>query len=166
MRAFERLAELGEKHKKPVIITETGYHTLTRPELQGKVVKSLVDAARTRTAGIFVFQFADQWSKAGSPNVQDRHVEGHWGIVTRAGKPKNGFFALKEVYAKIKKSGPEEADRDIWEDYSVKLAEPGLPALRLPVYILMILRCFIKNLAFFLPVMYIHCRYIGKEEIL
>ncbi|MEA3346730.1 MAG: glycoside hydrolase family 2 TIM barrel-domain containing protein [Candidatus Auribacterota bacterium] len=119
LRAFDRLAELGAKYKKPVIITETGYHTLTRPELQGKVVKSLVDAARTRTAGIFIFQFADQWSKAGSPDVQDRHVEDHWGIVTRDRKPKKGFFALKDAYAKIKKSGPEEADIEPYTDAKI-----------------------------------------------
>ena len=108
-RAFDKLAEFGKKHKKPIIITESGYSTIMGEELQGKVIRSLVDAARRRTAGICIFQFADQWAKGGDPEVQNDHIEEYWGIIKADRIPKSGYYALKEAYKQIKENGPKNA---------------------------------------------------------
>lgn len=109
LHVFDRLTEFGKKYKKPVIITEIGYPSISHPELQGKIIQSLVDAARTRTAGICIFMFADDWGKAGNPDVQDRHIEEYWGIVERDRTPKSGYESLRKAYEQIAKYGPEKA---------------------------------------------------------
>jgi hypothetical protein len=108
-RAFDQLQEYGRKYKKPIIITESGYSTIMGEKIQGKVIKSLVDAARTRTNGICIFQFADQWAKGGDPEVQNDHIEEFWGIVKADRSPKSGFYGLQEAYRQIKLNGPENA---------------------------------------------------------
>lgn len=108
--SFDRLTEFGKKYKKPIIITETGYSSISRPELQGNVIKSLVDAARTRTAGICIFMFADDWTKAGNPDIQDKNIEEYWGVVEKNGTPKTGYEALKKAYEQIAKYGPQKAN--------------------------------------------------------
>lgn len=108
-RAFDKLQEYGQEYKKPVIITETGYSTIMGEKIQGKVIKSLVDAARSRTNGICIFQFADQWAKGGEPEVQNDHIEEFWGIVKADRSPKSGFYGLQEAYRQINLHGPKKA---------------------------------------------------------
>jgi exo-beta-1,3-glucanase (GH17 family) len=108
-RAFDDLENYGKKYKKPIIITESGYSTIMGEKIQGKVIKSLIDAARTRTNGICIFQFADQWAKGGDPEVQNDHIEEYWGIVKADRTPKSGYYGLQEAYRQILLNGPDKA---------------------------------------------------------
>jgi len=108
-RAFDDLESYGKKYKKPIIITESGYSTIMGEKIQGKVIKSLVDAARSRTSGICIFQFADQWAKGGEPEVQNDHIEEFWGIVKADRSSKSGYYGMQEAYRQIKLSGPDKA---------------------------------------------------------
>jgi exo-beta-1,3-glucanase (GH17 family) len=108
-RAFDDLENYGKKYKKPVIITESGYSTIMGEKIQGKVIKSLIDAARTRTNGICIFQFADQWAKGGDPEVQNDHIEEYWGIVKADRTPKSGYYGMQEAYRQIMLNGPDKA---------------------------------------------------------
>jgi len=54
--------------------------------------------------------FSDQWNKGRNPDVQDKHIEEHWGIMDKFRKPKSGYYGLQEAYAKIKERDPLTAD--------------------------------------------------------
>ncbi len=109
-QAFSKLKDIGDKYKKPIFITETGYPTLGGGGLQGKVLASLIHAARTRMTGVCIFMFADNWHKGGNPGVHDDNIEEHWGVLDKFKNKKSGYNAVQKAYAEIKKHGPIKAN--------------------------------------------------------
>jgi len=96
----DKLVELSKKYKKPVFITETGFSTFIKKETQDKALKIQLEVLDRKTAGVVIFEWADEWWKAGNPEVQDKHIEEHWGIVNAERKPKVGFDVIKDYFTK------------------------------------------------------------------
>jgi len=80
---------------------ETGYSTYINEELQYEVLKTQIEITDEKIAGIVIFQWSDGWWKAGRPDVLDRHIEEHWGIVTGYREPKEGYAEIKRLYNAI-----------------------------------------------------------------
>jgi TolA-binding protein len=97
-RMVDDLVSISRKHGKPILITETGYSTYWKSELQENVIRDQIAKVGKNLAGIIVFQWADDWSKAGDASVQNDHVEEHWGILEGARKPKGGYYAAKQMF--------------------------------------------------------------------
>jgi len=94
----ERLVSLSREYKKPVIITETGYSTYWKEALQKDVIKDQIRKAGNKVEGVILFQWADDWSKAGELNVQNDDIEEHWGILEGARRPKDGYYAARDAF--------------------------------------------------------------------
>jgi exo-beta-1,3-glucanase (GH17 family) len=95
------ILELSKKYKKPVFITETGFSTFIKKDTQNNALKIQLEALDRKTAGVVIFEWADEWWKAGNPDTQDEHIEEHWGILTAERKVKPGFNVIKEYFNKI-----------------------------------------------------------------
>ncbi len=99
--AEETVAELealAAQHEKPVVITETGYSTFWDTHNQGSVIKDQIAKVDRKLKGIILFQWADDWSKAGTAEIQNEDVEEHWGIMTGKREPKPGYAAAQEMF--------------------------------------------------------------------
>ncbi len=96
----EELVKLSKKYKKPVFITETGFSTFIKKDTQDNALKIQLEALDRKTAGVIIFEWADEWWKAGNPQVQDRHIEEHWGIMSAEREPKAGFDVVKDYFTK------------------------------------------------------------------
>lgn len=98
------LRNLSKKYNKPVYISECGYSTfdVKNIEDQAKIIKKQLKAAKNKLAGITVFEWADEWWKAGQPTVHDNHIEEHWGICDGYRAPKPGYYAVMEEFSEVK----------------------------------------------------------------
>jgi len=95
------LAELrgiSREYEKPVLIMETGYSTYWKAEDQGGVIADQLERSIKAVDGVVLFQWADNWSKAGNAKVRDNHIEEHWGLLEGDRKKKKGYPALGEAY--------------------------------------------------------------------
>ena len=97
-KIVDELASISRKYKKPVIITETGYSTYWRAELQEDVISDQIKKVDNKLKGIILFQWADDWSKAGNFTTQDNNIEEHWGVLEGGRKPKGGYYAVKQMF--------------------------------------------------------------------
>jgi TolA-binding protein len=97
-KMVDELVSLSEEYKKPVIITETGYSTYWKREQQRYVISDQIEKVNKKIAGIILFQWADDWSKAGYNKSQADDVEEHWGMVEGDRKPKGGYYALERLF--------------------------------------------------------------------
>jgi hypothetical protein len=104
-KMVKELVEFSKDYKKPVIILETGYSTYvtskSRKETQASVLRKQIQVIGESIAGIFIFQWSDGWWKAGRPEVHDKHIEEHWGIVTGYREPKDGYEEVKRLFNAI-----------------------------------------------------------------
>lgn len=96
----QKFKEISIKYNKPVIIAETGYSSCLEGSTQGRAVQGQVKSVEGQLAGIVIFEWADEWDKAGNPSELDNHIEEHWGIVDAYRSPKDGYYKLKEIYKK------------------------------------------------------------------
>ena len=94
----ENFKKISESYNKPVIISETGYSSYLKAADQGEVLQGQVRAVKDALAGIIIFEWADEWDKAGAPCEHNNHIEEHWGIVDGHRDPKKGYYKLKEIY--------------------------------------------------------------------
>ncbi len=99
---IEKLKEISEKYNKPVYIAETGYSTFCRSERQDKIIREQIVACGDELPGVIIFEWADEWWKAGNPAVQDNNIEEHWGITDAYRKPKPGYEAVSEMFKSIR----------------------------------------------------------------
>ncbi len=99
------LIKYSKQYNKPVIILETGYSTYVkssaRKESQDEVLRKQIKITGENIAGITIFQWSDGWWKAGHPEVQNKNIEEHWGIVTGYREPKAGLKAVSEMFNAI-----------------------------------------------------------------
>ncbi|MDP8261349.1 MAG: glycoside hydrolase family 2 TIM barrel-domain containing protein, partial [Candidatus Kappaea frigidicola] len=104
-KMVKELVDFSKDYKKPVVILETGYSTYvtskSRKETQADVLRKQIQVIGEHVAGIFIFQWSDGWWKAGRPDVLDRHIEEHWGIVTGYREPKEGYGEIKRLFNAI-----------------------------------------------------------------
>jgi cellulose synthase/poly-beta-1,6-N-acetylglucosamine synthase-like glycosyltransferase len=102
---------------RPLLITEFGQNTLeATEEKQSQVLRQCWDEIRTRTAGGFVFSFADEWWKnydnpvangewwqreyaPDDERTHDLDPEEYYGIVTSERAPKPAFEAVRAMYS-------------------------------------------------------------------
>ena len=94
----ELLQVVSSQYDKPVIIAETGYSSYCKGATQGEVIQKQIQMAGNALAGIIIFEWADEWGKAGKPYQLNNHIEEHWGIVDGYRNPKDGYYKLKEIY--------------------------------------------------------------------
>ncbi len=94
----QKFKEISLKYNKPVIIAETGYSSCLEGSTQGDAIQGQVRAVEGELAGIVIFEWADEWDKAGNPAELNNHIEEHWGIVDGYRNPKDGYYKLKETY--------------------------------------------------------------------
>ncbi len=97
-KMVDELVSLAREYKKPVLITETGYSTYWRADEQQHVIGDQIEKVDKKLAGVILFQWADDWSKAGDVKVQANDVEEHWGIVEGDRKPKGGYYATERLF--------------------------------------------------------------------
>jgi len=97
-KMVDELVDISRRYNKPVIITETGYSTYWKSEMQEDVISDQLAKVNTRLLGTILFQWADDWSKAGNITVQDDNVEEHWGIMKGDRTPKGGYYATKRMF--------------------------------------------------------------------
>ncbi|MBL7070980.1 MAG: tetratricopeptide repeat protein [Candidatus Omnitrophica bacterium] len=97
-KTVDELVEISRKYKKPIIITEMGYSTYWTAKLQEDVISDQIAKVNRHILGAILFQWADDWSKAGDINNQDDNVEEHWGLVKGDRKPKGGYYAAKQMF--------------------------------------------------------------------
>ncbi|MCX8082545.1 MAG: beta-galactosidase [bacterium] len=90
---------------KPVLITETGISTFNKNEdYAARLLKQNIwnVLLHPEVAGIFVFEYCDEWYKGCKPDELD-HQEDGWGLVTADRIPKKSYYVLKEIYEFIEK---------------------------------------------------------------
>jgi hypothetical protein len=104
-KMVKELVDFSKEYKKPVVVLETGYSTYvtskSRKETQADVLRKQIQVIGESIAGIFIFQWSDGWWKAGRPEIHDRHIEEHWGIVTGYREPKEGYAEIKRLFNAI-----------------------------------------------------------------
>ncbi|KPK41587.1 MAG: hypothetical protein AMJ78_05080 [Omnitrophica WOR_2 bacterium SM23_29] len=101
LRTCMKMVKIANKYKKPVFITETGYSTFVKKEVQDKALEVQIKSVDENLAGIIIFEWADEWWKGGNPAAHNEHIEEHWGIITQDRKPKSGFKAVSELFNSI-----------------------------------------------------------------
>ncbi len=111
-RQIARIDSIKEKYHKPVIIMETGFSTYIRDLNQATVLAEQIKAIGEHTSGVTVFQWADGWQKAGDKDIQDAHIEEHWGIVDGYRKPKSGYPTVSKLFNQIKTKSHGYRDSD------------------------------------------------------
>lgn len=98
----KKLDRISRDYAKPVIITETGYSSFCKGYSQQRALRAQINLAYENFAGLFIFQWADSWDKAGDNTTLDDHIEEHWGIVDGFRKPKPAYDIAAELFNKIK----------------------------------------------------------------
>lgn len=79
-QAIKRLQRISLDYNKPVFISEAGYSSFCKGYSQAKALDAQIKLAYEHTAGIIIFQWADEWDKAGNAEALDSNIEEHWGI--------------------------------------------------------------------------------------
>jgi TolA-binding protein len=97
-KMVDELVSISRKYKKPVIITETGYSTYWSAKPQEVVISDQIAKIGKKLEGVILFQWADDWSKAGNVKVHDDDVEEHWGLLEGVRKPKGGYYSAKKMF--------------------------------------------------------------------
>ena len=97
-KMVDELISLSKKYGKPVLITETGCSTYWKSKPQEDVIRDQIEKVGRKLGGIILFQWADDWSKAGDVTVHDDDVEEHWGLMDGTRKPKGGYYATKRMF--------------------------------------------------------------------
>jgi hypothetical protein len=93
-KTIARVVAIAEKHKKPVYISEIGQSDFAPVAAQAEVIPAQLALIGNRLAGFCLFQWQDNWAKAGDNTRQSHDIETHWGIVDARRLPKAGFAAV------------------------------------------------------------------------
>ena len=101
VKTVKEMKDISKKYKKPVFITETGYSTFVKKDTQDKALSAQIESIDDDLAGIVIFEWMDEWWKAGNNSVQDPHIEEYWGILTWDRKPKPGFAVVSRLFKSI-----------------------------------------------------------------
>lgn len=101
-KSVDKIYEISLKFNKPVFIAQTGFSSFLKSDTQENVLKIQLESLTTELAGIVVLEWADQWWKAGNPEIQDENIEEYWGILTADRKPKPGFSSVKDNFQKMR----------------------------------------------------------------
>ncbi len=97
-KMVDELVVLSKKYDKPVIIMETGYSTYWKKHSQQEVIRDQIAKVDRRIRGLFLFQWSDDWAKAGSVKTHDNHVEEHWGLLEGERELKGGYTAASQMF--------------------------------------------------------------------
>jgi exo-beta-1,3-glucanase (GH17 family) len=100
-RSVTHMSGYARRHMKPVVITELGCPTHVKYDRQGRVLESQFKVIGERLAGVCVFEWTDEWWKAGDNSVQDAQIEDHWGILNATRGPKPGYDVVKKYFRMV-----------------------------------------------------------------
>jgi len=98
---IDKMVNVSQEYDKPVYIAETGYSTFCKGGRQGEIIKRQIINTGENLSGIIIFEWADEWWKAGNPRVQDNHIEEHWGITDAYRNPKPGYQGVSDLFRTI-----------------------------------------------------------------
>ena len=111
--------ELAAQTDKAMYISEAGadsFNSNSNSENQAQqaqateIILNAIIEKSDLCAGVTLFEFCDEWWKAGNPNQQDiggfvnaipydnYANEEYWGIVTRDREPKQSYYVVKDIY--------------------------------------------------------------------
>jgi len=111
--------ELAAQTDKAMYISEAGadsYNSNSGSENQAQqaqateIILNAIIEKSDLCVGVTLFEFCDEWWKAGDPNQQDAGGfsnaipydnyanEEYWGIVTRNREPKQSYYVVQEIY--------------------------------------------------------------------
>ena len=111
--------ELAAQTDKAIYISEAGadsYNSNSGSENQAQqaqateIILNAIIEKSDLCVGVTLFEFCDEWWKAGDPNQQDAGGfsnaipydnyanEEYWGIVTRNREPKQSYYVVQEIY--------------------------------------------------------------------
>ena len=111
--------ELAAQTDKAMYISEAGadsFNSNANSENQAQqaqateIILNAIIEKSDLCAGVTLFEFCDEWWKAGNPNQQDiggfvnaipydnYANEEYWGIVTRDREPKQSYYVVKDIY--------------------------------------------------------------------
>ena len=117
--AIDDLAVLTDK---AIYISEAGADSFDsnngseNQQLQAAATQVILNSILEKSdlsIGVTLFEFCDEWWKAGNPNQQDAGGfpnsipydsfanEEYWGIVTRERVPKQAFYTVKDIYEEV-----------------------------------------------------------------
>ncbi len=117
--AIDDLAALTDK---AIYISEAGADSFDsnsgseNQQLQAAATQIILNSILEKSdlsIGVTLFEFCDEWWKAGNPNEQDAGGfpnsipydsfanEEYWGIVTRERVPKQAFYTVKDIYEEV-----------------------------------------------------------------
>lgn len=103
--SIDRLISVA--HGRPVMVTETGRHTLNRePDPTCRILKQSVACAllHAELAGVGIYEYCDEWQHAEPADEQsDFDDREHWGLVTGHRAPKATYGAAAEMFGLIKR---------------------------------------------------------------
>lgn len=98
---------IAEADGRPVLITETGAHTLRdAADSAPRIVKQSLACAllHPEVAGVCLYEFCDDWQRAGNPSRQeDSDPREHWGLVSGQRIPKPTYPAAAGMFALMKR---------------------------------------------------------------
>ncbi|MFH0772458.1 MAG: glycoside hydrolase family 2 TIM barrel-domain containing protein [Candidatus Omnitrophota bacterium] len=101
IKSVEHILEISGKYDKPVVITETGFSAFVKKDSQYKAIETQIKTLDEKAAGIVIFEWVDEWWRAGNADFQDKDAEEHWGLLTSERKPKSGFEAVSKLFNAI-----------------------------------------------------------------
>ena len=120
--------ELAAQTDKAMYISEAGadsYNSNSGSENQAQqaqateIILNAIIEKSDLCVGVTLFEFCDEWWKAGDPNQQDAGGfsnaipydnyanEEYWGIVTRNREPKQSYYVVQEIYESTSLSIPD-----------------------------------------------------------
>lgn len=96
-----------EADGRPVLITETGAHTLRDAAMSApRILKQSLACVllHPEVAGVCIYEFCDNWQRAGNPAVQeDADAREYWGLVSGLRVPKPTYTATASLFALMKR---------------------------------------------------------------
>ena len=70
-------------------------------DTQDKALRVQIESVGEDLSGIVIFEWMDEWWKAGNTSTQDQDIEEYWGILTWDRKPKPGFESVSILFNSI-----------------------------------------------------------------
>jgi len=96
-----RLQRIAKDYAKPVYVSEMGLSSFSVSATQTEAIPAQVALVGENLAGFTVFQWQDEWGKAGSVDRQADDIEAHWGLVDAHRKPKEVLGQLSALLKEI-----------------------------------------------------------------
>ncbi|GEM_PF-6052754 len=95
------LERLSADYKKPVYVSEMGLSTATGLSDQSDAITAQIKLVGRKLSGFTIFEWRDEWHKAGLPDRDEGDIEEHWGLVDAQGNPKQALGQITGLLSQI-----------------------------------------------------------------